>query len=372
MRLNSLKLSAIAVISTFLFVGQVTAQEEADSAETTMADASDAASSYISGMSSPSGSKRLSVGVNLGLKSDMAALGATITKDGTIDVGETTVANSFYGTNQWFMSDRDNKLQKYNSDNTASPLNTISDYKEGGAMTGLDIGVDARYDLDDILGLPLFARGGFNYVMKIGGGTQERTLGNTLTNSSDGQALLAANSMSDVFSGGVMKSTWNASWMYIPVSVGLNARISEKSLVYFGAGVSWFNGGWSVDMDLDQKYVNALTTYYDSSTNTLSTLSGAGPVSQTVEFKASGLGVNYFLGVETFIADSIAVFGEMNASGYAATSFSNKASSTTSKVFTRATSKGASDQDTEFIKRLSYPVVMGGATIKIGTRYYIM
>lgn len=364
-------LSKIMMIFTaMIFAASVSAQDIADDVEAAAGDAEESVSGYIAGAQSASGNKRLSVGLNLGLKSDMANLGATITKDGTIDIGDDTIANSFYGTSQFFVADRDNQLQKYNSENTASDLSTVADYETGGAMTGLDTGLDVQYDLDDIFGLPLFARTGFNYVFKVGGGSQSRTLGDTLSGGS-GAALLTSNGLTDEYSGGVFKSDWNASWMYVPVSIGLNARISEKHIVYFGGGVSWFSGGWSVGLDMDQKYVNAITHYYNSDTSSIDTFS-ADPVSETIEFKADGIGIHYFIGLESFITDSIAIFGEVNASGYAETAYSGKASDNTIKVFTRATSKGASDQDNQFVKRLAYPVVMGGATVKIGARYYLM
>ncbi|MDW8307520.1 MAG: hypothetical protein RML34_10690, partial [Leptospiraceae bacterium] len=173
------------------------------------------------------GAKRLSVAVSAGLKGNLADLGSTITKDGTIDTASTTLARQVYSTSKVVMSDRDNFALKHNSASTNSPYNLLSDTKAGGPLTGLDLGLNVQYDLDDILGIPLFVRPGFQYMVHIGGGSMSRTLGNaTVQNGGLNALLLSQTGKSGAeYAGGTMKTEFGAAWMEIPVSIGFNARL---------------------------------------------------------------------------------------------------------------------------------------------------
>lgn len=319
--------------------------------------------------------KRFSFGLNVGLKGNQANLGDTITKDGTLDTASSTVANTFYNTKQAIMADRTNAILKYNSGNTGAAYNMLSAYTEGGALTGIDFGGQGQYDLDDLISLPLFVRAAFNYQMTLAGGSQSRTLGDVSTANPTASALLTANGLTPAdYAGGTMTTKFSSSSMEIPISIGWNARISDKTKVYIGVGASWFNGGWDLAYTVDEKYANALATHVNTSTLTATNYwknAGGGSVDDTVKFRVSGIGVNYFLGIEQMITDNLAAFAEIYASGMAKVSYSSEMSAKTQKLFTALSSETLAQQDSQWFKRLAFPVVLGGASIKVGVKYYL-
>ena len=319
--------------------------------------------------------KRFSFGVNMGLKGNQANLGDTITKDGSVDTASSTVANTFYSTKKAIMSDRDNAAIKYNSGNTAAPFNQLASFTEGGPLTGLDFGAQGQYDLDDILHLPLFVRAAFNYQLTMGGGSQSRTLGDVSTANPSASALLISNGLTPSdYSGGTMTSKFSSNQIEIPISVGFNARISEKTKVYFGFGASYFYGGWDVKLNIDEKYANALATHVNTTNLTATNYwkaAGGGAIDETLSFRTSGLGVNYFMGIEQMLTGNLAGFAEIYASGFAKLSYSTQLSDKGQKLFTAMSSETLAQQDPNWFKRLAFPVVLGGASIKIGVKYYL-
>jgi hypothetical protein len=324
------------------------------------------------GSSSP---KRFSFGFNVGLKGNQANLGDTITKDGTIDTASSTVARTFYATSHAIMSDRNNAAIKYNSGNTGAPFNQLTDYKEGGALTGIDFGAQAQYDMDDLINLPFFLRGAFNYQMTLMGGSQSRTLGDVSVTNPQANALLTANGLTPAdYAGGTMTTKFSSSSMEIPISIGFNARVGEKTRVYLGVGASWFNGGWDVKMNIDEKYANALGTHVNTTALTATNYwknFGGGSLDETVTFRASGIGVHYFLGIEQMLTGDLAVFAEIFASGMAKLSYSSQLSDKAQKLLSSTSSETLAQQDPNWFKRLAFPVVLGGATIKVGMKYYL-
>ncbi len=319
--------------------------------------------------------KRFSFGVNVGLKGNQASLGDTITKDGTVDTASSTMANQFYSTKTAIMSDRNNAAIKYNSGNTGSPFNQLTAYTDGGALTGIDFGGQAQYDLDDLINLPLFVRAAFNYQLTIGGGSQSRTLGNVASAYPAASGLLAANGLTaSDYSGGTMTTKFTSSSMEIPVSVGWNARISDKTKVYLGVGASYFNGGWDVKVGIDEKYANVLATHVNTTAVTATNYwkqAGGGSLDETITFRVSGIGVNYFMGIEQMLTESLSAFAEIYASGFAKTSYSSELSDKGQKLFTALSSETLAQNDPNWFKRLAFPVVLGGASIKIGVKYYL-
>lgn len=319
--------------------------------------------------------KRFSFGVNVGLKGNQASLGDTITKDGTIDTASSTVANTFYNTKQAIMSDRNNAILKYNSGNTGAAYNMLSSYTEGGALTGIDFGAQGQYDLDDLINLPLFVRAAFNYQLTLAGGSQSRTLGDVSTANPSANALLTANGLTPAdYAGGTMTTKFSSSSMEIPLSVGWNARISEKTKVYIGVGASWFNGGWDVKIGMDEKYANALATHVNTTAVTATNYwknAGGGAIDETITFRVSGIGVNYFMGIEQMLTDSLSAFAEIYASGMAKLSYSSELSTKGQKLFTALSSESLAKEDSQWFKRLAFPVVLGGASIKVGVKYYL-
>ena len=319
--------------------------------------------------------KRFSVGVSAGLKGNLADLGGTITKDGTIDTASSTLARSVYSTSKVIMSDKDNRAIGYNSASTGSAFNLLKDSTDGGPLTGLDLGINTQYDLDDLIGMPLFTRLGFQYMAHVAGGAQERTLGDaTVQNAGLNTLLLSQTNLSGAqYAGGKMKSEFTASWLEIPVSVGFNARINPATKLYAAVGMSYFYGGWDAKLDIDEKYANVLGTHTDltSTATNYWKLAGGGSLKETIEFRASGLSVNYFMGLEQMLMNDLAAFIEVYASGYAQTVYSSKLSDKAQKLLTATSSETLYQSDSNWFKRLAFPVVLGGASIKIGARYFL-
>lgn len=320
------------------------------------------------------GAKRLSLQVSLGLRPDMAGLGSTITKDGTVPTAETTMANFLYSTPQVLMSDRDNRVLFHNSRSSGSEFSLLGEEPEpGDSMLGLDFGVAVQYDLDDVIGFPLYVKGGFHYTARAAGGNQFRVLGDAAQASPDVRGLLIANGEDPAdYIGGTMRSKYNASWLEIPITVGFKVPMKRKnSLVYAGVGVSIFRGGFSVDIQADQNYTNVLATHIDADAGTINNLS-PGPVDEKVDFISGALGINWQLGAQIGLGESNAVlFFELNRSGGAKTVFSNSLSEDTRRVLTATSSESLAEADPEWFKRLAFPVLTTGALARVGLRYYI-
>lgn len=315
--------------------------------------------------------KRLSIGVSGGLKPDMASLGSTITQDGSVDTADTTLANLAYGTDKVLMSDRDNLALFHNSSNTNSTYRMAgAEPTLGGPLLGLDLGLNAQYDLDD-LKLPMFVRAGVHYTSRMSGGGQSRTLGDIAAADPSLSSLLEANGEDpNDYVGGVMTTQYDAKWIEIPITIGLKVPIEEHSFVYGGVGVSFFQGGFSVDMDVDEKYANVLATHVDTSTLTVNNYS-PGAVQETVDFKLGGMGLNWSLGAQKGFGKVVAGYFELNASGTAKTVYSSSISPEARRLLTATSSESLAKSDPEWFKRLAFPVVTSGASFHLGLRFYV-
>ena len=330
---------------------------------------------------------RFSLGLGLGIRPDMAGLGSTIVQDGTVDIADTSLA-SYYSTDKFLMSDRNNMTLDHNSSNTDSIFNLQDGYTAGGSMLGLEKGGDLRYELDDLINVPLFLKVGFYHTHKMSGGEQSRTMGDVVPNLPDTYQAgieFATGSSVDDFAGGTMKTTWNASWTEIPISVGMKVPVRPHLFVYGSAGVSIFKGGFDITVDIDEQYANVLATHVD-----VTTLSGVnlspGAVSDTISFRTGAVGLNYGLGTQINIRKRWAVYFEMNASGAAKTVYANQdgpaLKDETKQLFTAASSQllangnpsgedGTNiDGDPMWFDQLAYPVLLQGASGRLGVRCY--
>ena len=332
-----------------------------------------AASPALAGEESP---KRFSIGFSTGIRPDMAGLGSTIVQDGTVDTADTTFASLAYSTNKFLMSDRDNMTLGHNSAGTDSVFNVqTDDPKVGGSMLGMEFGGDLRYELDDVINWPLFIDAGFYYTGKMSGGEQSRTLGD-LAEQSETVALAAAVNGLDPadYSGGTMATTWNASWWEIPISLGMKVPIKPHWFVYGNAGVSIFKGGFDITVDIDENYANVLGTHIDTSAEipTVTDLSPDGGVQDTISFRTGAVGLNYGVGTQVNIKKTFALFFELNSSGAAKTVFnSNDMKSESKQLFTALSSQSLAENDAEWFEKLAYPVLMQGASARIGFRAYL-
>jgi hypothetical protein len=317
--------------------------------------------------------KRLSVDVSFGLRPDMAALGSTIAQDGTLDVADTAMANLVYSTDKALMSDRNNMALWHNSRSTNSSFQLLGEEPVvGGALLGMDFGGSVRYELDDVIGFPLFVKAGFNYVASVSGGHQERVFGNAALANPDISALLMANGEDPAdYIGGRMINEYSASWFEIPVTVGFKVPLAQEySFIYAGVGLSMFRGGFSVELDIDENYANVLGTHIDTEALTVTNLS-PGAVQDKVNFDISGLGVNYQIGAQAAVGKTGAVvFLELNSSGMGQTAYSSALKTETRQLLTATSSAALYAEDDQWFKRLAFPVVAGGGTVRAGLRYY--
>ncbi len=317
--------------------------------------------------------KRLSLTLTGGVRPDMAQLGGTITQDGTVGTADQTIANALYATTNAFMSDRDSMTIWDGSNSTDADFRLMGGAPEvGGAMLGMEIGGRARYELDDLINFPLFVSAGLHSTSKISGGEQSRTLGDVGSTNDTVGALFALNGLDPAdYDGGVMSNEYDASWVEIPFSVGFKVKAKKKpyTFAYGQLGMSYFSGGFSVAMDIDENYANALASHWDPETNLVTNYS-PGAVSDTIEFNLSGMGLNYGMGVQAGTKAGIALFAELNSSGTSQVVYGS-AMKTETRALLTATSSGTLPQaDETWFNRLAFPVVTTGASFRTGVTYY--
>jgi hypothetical protein len=318
--------------------------------------------------------KRFSIGISTGIRPDMAGLGSTIVQDGTVDTADSTFANVAYSTSKFLMSDRDNMTLGNNSAGTDSVFNVQTDNPTvGGSMLGLELGGDLRYEFDDLINWPLFLKAGVYHTGKMSGGEQSRTLGDLAEQSETVAAIAALNGLDPAdYSGGTMATTWNASWWEIPISLGIKVPVKPHWFVYGSAGVSIFKGGFDITVDIDENYANVLGTHVDAEALTVTDLSPDGSVQDTIEFRTGAVGLNYGVGTQVNIKKTFAVFFELNSSGAAKTIYnSNEMKSESKQLFTALSSQSLAESDPEWFDKLAYPVLMQGASARIGFRAYL-
>lgn len=317
--------------------------------------------------------KRLSIDFSVGVRPDMANLGQTIAQDGTVDTADTTVASLAYVTDKAIMSDRDNFAIAHNSKRTNSEFMFLAeDPTLGGALLGVEVGGRITYELDDLIGAPIFVRAGFLQTVKMSGGVQSRTLGTAAVDILPvAQALSIGGFNPDDFVGGTMKTTFDASWYEIPISIGFKVPLAGTSMVYGSVGVSIFKGGFSLRLEVDENYANVLATHIDTSDGLSVTNYSPGAVDDTIHFNISTMGINYGLGAQVEIGMGFNWFLELNGSGAAKTVLSSDLKPETRRLLTATSSEALAKEDPEWFDRLAFPVVTAGATMRTGVRYYI-
>lgn len=318
--------------------------------------------------------RRLSIDFSAGVTPDMAGLGSTIAQDGTVDTSSTTIANLLYSTDKAFMSDQSNMTIWHNSQDTDSTFNLMgAEPVVGGPLLGREIGGRVRYELDDLIRYPLFIQAGAYFSKRVSGGYQERVLGDAAEQNSTVALLLALNGASpDEYVGGKMTNQYDASWMEIPISLGIKVPSKRPyTFAYGSAGVSIFKGGFSVAFDADENYANALATHVDTENYTINNLS-PGAVSDKIDFVLDGVGLNYAVGVQAGIKPGLAFFGELNSSGAAGSVYSTDLKPETKQLLTALSSETLATEDPEWFDKLAYPVVATGASFRLGLRYYFL
>ncbi len=180
------------------------------------------------------------------------------------------------------------------------------------------------------------------------------------------------------FVGGKMITDYTASWYEIPITIGVKVPVKrEYSYAYGGVGASFFRGGFSVAMDIDEKYANVLATHISDSEYVnedfgipLITNLSPGAVSDTVEFVNACWGLNYGVGVQVGTPKGLAFFAELNSSGTAGTVYSSDMKEETQQLLTATSSATLASVDDAWFEKLAFPVVTTGAAFRIGLRVY--
>lgn len=326
---------------------------------------------------------RFSIGLSGGIRPDMAGLGSTIVQDGSVDMADSSLAALAYSTDKALMSDRNNMTLEANSKNTDSIFNVLSDYKEGGSILGGELGGDVRFEFDEVLDFPVFLEAGFYYSGRISGGQQSRTLGDIVERNEDLSLLFQAKGLDPAeYSGGTMITDWNAAWIEVPISVGIKVPVKPHTFAYGSAGVSIFSGGFDIGIDVDEQYANVLNTHIveiDSPLLPYDVIdqSPAGAVKDTIKFRTAAVGLNYGLGVQAGLGRRVAFFVELNQSGAAKTVFAQALGDDTKRLLTSASSATLADEseegvgDADWFNDIAYPVIMQGASGRLGVRVYL-
>lgn len=317
---------------------------------------------------------KLSIGLYSGFRPDMAALGATLVKDGVVELSPSNALRAFGGTKYFLMSDKDDDIAYYGSATTASPWKFLKERKSSGPLTGLTLGLDVRYELHE-QGLPLYVRAGFDYTFRVLGGTHERVLGGAMDYATPfGAAMREATGGTE---GGRLTTRANSSWVEIPVSVGFALPLRGGHKIYAGVGASYFNGNFSIEFDADEKYMAAASTFTDG-TRILGPLSRRA-IKTRVQFDYASVGPNFTIGAEARLADRSAVFLEFAGSGVSGTVYSNDLGPEGSEALTILNSGVAGNgvvlphkDDPKLFKRFAFPVVLGGAYFRFGYRFYVL
>jgi hypothetical protein len=101
-------------------------------------------------------------------------------------------------------------------------------------------------------------------------------------------------------------------------------------------------------------------------------LSPDGGVQDTIPFRTGAVGLNDGLGTQVNIKKTFALFFELYSSGAAETVFNrNNMKSESKQLFTALSSQRLAESDPEWFDKLAYPVLMQGASARIGFRAYL-
>ncbi|MCR1794834.1 porin OmpL1 [Leptospira sp. WS58.C1] len=223
----------------------------------------------------------------LGLQFDLGSLGDTIATDG-LDASGSYATTDSTGTQSGVLPRKaiiaENRLLSLQH-----TTNGLISAKTNGAMTGLVLSLGYEQDF----GKAFFWRANAHYTRKVMGG--ETT------------AKFAGQTFYDI--------TWDYHALQVPVNVGIKLSVTEDTAFYIGAGVHYFNGGWSLAgsnrlNDVHTALVGAGVT----NTTILGLVAdGTDPVAnwEKTTFQVSGIAPNWLLGAQSRISDKGHVYMEV-------------------------------------------------------------
>lgn len=223
----------------------------------------------------------------LGLQFDLGSLGDTIATDGLDASGNYKTTDST-GTQNGVLPRRaiipENRLLSLQN-----TTNGLISAKTSGAMTGLVLSLGYEQDF----GKAFFWRVNAHYTRKVMGG--------------DTNAKFAGQSFYDI--------TWDYHAVQVPVNVGIKLSVTEDTSFYIGAGVHYFNGGWSLAGSNRLNDVhNALVGAGVTSTTLLGLVAdGTDPSAnwEKTTFQVSGVAPNWLLGAQSRISDKGHIYMEV-------------------------------------------------------------
>jgi hypothetical protein len=268
----------------------------------------------------------------LGLQFDLGSLGDTIATDG-LDASGSYATTDSTGTQSGVLPRKviiaENRLLSLQH-----TTNGLISAKTNGAMTGLVLSLGYEQDF----GKAFFWRANAHYTRKVMGG--ETT------------AKFAGQTFYDI--------TWDYHALQVPVNVGIKLSVTEDTAFYIGAGVHYFNGGWSLAgsnrlNDVHTALVGAGVT----NTTILGLVAdGTDPVAnwEKTTFQVSGIAPNWLLGAQSRISDKGHVYMEVE------TLFSFKYG----VAYPR--SQGGMEG---LAPSVAYPQVLGGNQYRIGYKHEI-
>ncbi|PKL36079.1 MAG: hypothetical protein CVV44_17820 [Spirochaetae bacterium HGW-Spirochaetae-1] len=315
-------------------------------------------------------SRNLSIGFSFNLAPDLAGLGETIIDDGVLDLNEDSLAANT-NTSYLIVSDKDNAIYYNASDGTSQDLfKFVGGYSEGGPMIGVGLSGTLIWDMNNATGLPLFIRGGFDYIIQFMGGHQKRILGPgvdsflTYYNGTNDEQFPHDGNLA----GGTLDTTFTSSWYEIPVTFGFMTTLYDKAKIYGGMGVGYISGGWSLRMKADDRYVQYITSYAGQDA-----LLCRGAIDETVKFRLRAMSFNFVIGFEFFLTDRMVGSFEFMGTGTAGTVYAEAEFSERGAQILTTALGGASvaTLDNQYLKRFAYPVLLGTSAFRMGMRYYI-
>jgi hypothetical protein len=306
-------------------------------------------------------SRQVSVELSAGILPDMGGLGSSITQEGRISLGGGSLAQLF-STDHLLMSEQQNETIWHNSSQTDSVFRLMSEAPTStGALLGGELGGRIRWEAAD--GLPLFVQAGVYASTRLAGGQQERSFGSLATESAQLSAIIDASGMSsDDYDNGHLSTRYSASWVELPLSVGLKSPdIRPHSFVYGSMGVSLMMGGHVLSINADENYTNVLASQLDTNSLTITNHS-PGALSEQIAFMTRGLGLNYGLGLQVGLAEHSALFCETNRSEMSRTVSGSGLTSSGQQLFATMTDSESGN--------IAQAISLSGARMRIGLRYY--
>lgn len=265
----------------------------------------------------------------IGSQFDLGALGGTIMKDGLDSSQPKRDAQGNYAGEQ----------KAIYSENTLIGLNKASNglvgAKTNGAMVGLNLNVG--YEKEGIFGIDsLFWRINLNYTQKVAGGYTTSTVA--------GYKWL--------------EQEWDYKAWTVPTYIGVKLMNEAKTTgVYIGAGVNYFNGGWSLAGTIDgDTLAAAFPGLAGPGGSFISDAPSPSIINENAKYNVKGFGLNWIVGAQTKVTDSGHVFFELETILSAA-------------MGTAAT--GSIGGARALAPYVPYPVVIGGQTYRVGYKLEI-